>query len=164
MARGGASVVVRNGVYGDRMADTNVNMLDFGTGRPVDLDRLDALCSSRKVDWAAIVHHETTTGLLNPLGVVLQIAAAHGCKLLVDALAQWAPIQSMWTPKPCALTRANALSRSRASVSLPGSLVFQFIPSSAYLTSVPMPRGCRRFPMACLVWLRCRAVRPMALL
>jgi hypothetical protein len=36
--------VVRNGVYGDRMADTNVNMLDFGTGRPVDLHRLDALC------------------------------------------------------------------------------------------------------------------------
>jgi 2-aminoethylphosphonate-pyruvate transaminase len=90
----GRVLVVRNGVYGDRMAetlrqlpDTSVEVLDPGTGQPVDLDHLAGLCSSRSFDWIAIVHHETTTGLLNPLPSVAQLAAAHGCKLVVDAVS-----------------------------------------------------------------------------
>lgn len=90
----GRVLVVRNGVYGDRMAetlrqlpDTDVNVLDYGTGQPVDLDQLDELCSGQPVNWVAIVHHETTTGLLNPLGAVSQITAAHGCKLVLNAVS-----------------------------------------------------------------------------
>jgi 2-aminoethylphosphonate-pyruvate transaminase len=90
----GRVLVVRNGVYGDRMAetlrqlpDTDVQVLDPGTGRPVDLDELAGVCSSRRFDWVAIVHHETTTGLLNPLASVAQITSTHGCKLVVDAVS-----------------------------------------------------------------------------
>jgi 2-aminoethylphosphonate-pyruvate transaminase len=90
----GRVLVVRNGVYGDRMADTlrqlpdtDVHVVDSGTGQPADLDQLSELCSGDPVDWVAIVHHETTTGLLNPLGSVRQITAAHGCKLVVDAVS-----------------------------------------------------------------------------
>ncbi len=90
----GRVLVVRNGVYGDRIAetlrqlpDTDVTVLDRGTGRPVDLDELDELFSRQLIDWLAIVHHETTTGLLNPLEPISQITAAHGCKLFVDAVS-----------------------------------------------------------------------------
>lgn len=90
----GRVLVVRNGVYGDRMADTlrqlpdtEVRVLGYRTGQPVDLGQLDESCSRDPVDWVAIVHHETTTGLLNPLAAVSQIATARGSKLVVDAVS-----------------------------------------------------------------------------
>ena len=90
----GRVLVVRNGVYGDRIADTlrqlpdtDVEVLEYRTGEPVDLYQIDELCNSRPIEWVAIVHHETTTGLLNPLGPVSHITNAHGCKLIVDAVS-----------------------------------------------------------------------------
>jgi 2-aminoethylphosphonate-pyruvate transaminase len=90
----GRVLVVRNGVYGDRMADTlrqlpetEVKVLGYETGQPVDLGQLDEMCSGHPLDWVAIVHHETTTGLLNPLAAVSQITAARGSKLVVDAVS-----------------------------------------------------------------------------
>ena len=53
----GRVLVVRNGVYGDRMADTlrqlpdtDVKVLGYPTGQPVDLDQLDELCSNHPVE------------------------------------------------------------------------------------------------------------------
>ena len=90
----GRVLVVRNGVYGDRMAttlrqlpDTHVEVLEYETGGSVDLQELSEFCRGRPIDWVATVHHETTTGLLNPLSAVSQITTAHGCRLMVDAVS-----------------------------------------------------------------------------
>ena len=35
----------------------------------------------------ALIHHETTTGLLNPLSAVVDVAARHGRRVIVDAMS-----------------------------------------------------------------------------
>ena len=84
--------VVDNGVYGDRLlkmakahrlATTRVEA-DWFT-RP-DLDAIRAALTD-DVDTLAIVHHETTTGLLNDLPAVAEVARAAGKKLVVDSVS-----------------------------------------------------------------------------
>jgi 2-aminoethylphosphonate-pyruvate transaminase len=40
-----------------------------------------------EVSHVAVVHHETTTGLLNPVGAVARVAARAGRRVLVDAMS-----------------------------------------------------------------------------
>jgi len=89
-----ALLIVDNGVYGDRMAriaqahSIPVHALtsDFFTPvRPEDVDA--ALAAHPEVSHVALVHHETTTGLLNPVAEVARIAARHGRRVLVDAMS-----------------------------------------------------------------------------
>lgn len=91
---GRSLLVVVNGVYGDRMAriaaahGIPVERLTcdlFTPVAPADVDR--ALAAHPEVSHVALVHHETTTGLLNPLGEVARVAAARGRRLVVDAVS-----------------------------------------------------------------------------
>src|SRR4051794_36122417 len=58
-----------------------------GLGVPPDLVRLEADVARHRPDWIAVVHHETMTGLLNPLAPIAAIAERHGCRLFVDAVS-----------------------------------------------------------------------------
>ncbi len=90
--RGRAVLVVDNGVYGRRM----VQMAE-AHGIPVDVLRYDIFSPARPaevearlvarpdISHVALVHHETTTGLLNPLSGVAEVAARQGRRLIVDA-------------------------------------------------------------------------------
>ena len=85
-------LVVDNGVYGRRM----VQMAE-AHGMPVEAIRSDIftpvnpadvearLAARPDISHVALVHHETTTGLLNPLPAVAEVAARHGRRLIVDA-------------------------------------------------------------------------------
>jgi 2-aminoethylphosphonate-pyruvate transaminase len=53
----------------------------------VDLDELASVITRVAPDWVAVVHHETTTGLLNPLTDVAALCADHGARLFVDAVS-----------------------------------------------------------------------------
>jgi 2-aminoethylphosphonate-pyruvate transaminase len=64
-----------------------VSELAAGTGRPPDLGALEERIRGERPDWVAMVHHETTTGLLNPLAEIAEIAERHGCRLFVDAVS-----------------------------------------------------------------------------
>ncbi len=87
-----AVLVVDNGVYGRRM-----HQMTEAHGIPVDVLRYDLTTPVRPVDvearllarpdvsHVAIVHHETTTGLLNPVPAVAEVAARLGRGLIVDA-------------------------------------------------------------------------------
>jgi 2-aminoethylphosphonate-pyruvate transaminase len=55
----------------------------FTPARPVDVEERLAACPD--VSHVAVVHHETTTGLLNPLSGVAEVAARQGRRLIVDA-------------------------------------------------------------------------------
>jgi 2-aminoethylphosphonate-pyruvate transaminase len=90
----GRVLVVDNGVYCRRIATTleslgagPVTAHAPGVGRRPDLEALEAEVGAERPDWIAVVHHETTTGLLNPLEEIAEIAAAHGCRLFVDAVS-----------------------------------------------------------------------------
>jgi 2-aminoethylphosphonate-pyruvate transaminase len=57
-------------------------------GCPPDLDALAAaLRADPAIEVVALVHHETTTGLLNPVAAVGRIAREHGRVLFVDAIS-----------------------------------------------------------------------------
>jgi 2-aminoethylphosphonate-pyruvate transaminase len=87
-------LVVVNGVYGERileMAQTHgiaTVVVRSDWGRPPDLAAIDnVLRADPDVEVVALVHHETTTGLLNPVEAVGRITRAHGRVLFVDAIS-----------------------------------------------------------------------------
>ncbi|HSO95617.1 MAG TPA: aminotransferase class V-fold PLP-dependent enzyme [Acidimicrobiia bacterium] len=90
----GRVLVPNNGLYCQRLLDTLARFdgtatIDhhLGFGAPIDLDELDGLLRGEQPDWLAVVHHETTTGLLNPLEEIATQCAAHGVRLFVDAVS-----------------------------------------------------------------------------
>jgi 2-aminoethylphosphonate-pyruvate transaminase len=87
-------LVVDNGVYGDRMLKIArahgigalaVRSDIFTPVRPADVEA--ALVAHPEVSHVAVVHHETTTGLLNPVADIARIAHGHGRRLVVDAMS-----------------------------------------------------------------------------
>ena len=89
-----ALLVVDNGVYGDRMlkiarahgiAAVAVRSDIFTPVRPADVEA--ALVAHPEASHVAVVHHETTTGLLNPVADIARIAHRHGRRLVVDAMS-----------------------------------------------------------------------------
>ncbi len=91
---GRALLVVNNGVYGDRMLriarahriPAEALTYDFTTPvPPADVTR--ALREHPEISHVAVVHHETTTGLLNPVEAVADVAAAAGRRVIVDAMS-----------------------------------------------------------------------------
>jgi len=94
---GGKLLVVENGVYGERMgrmAEAHgipTVRLKSGWLEPPDLDELARLLKrDRKIAAVALVHHETTTGLLNPVEEVGRIARRYGRMLILDAVSSLA--------------------------------------------------------------------------
>jgi len=89
-----ALLVVDNGVYGDRMLRIArahgitahaVRTDIFTPVRAADVEA--ALTAHADVSHVALVHHETTTGLLNPVADVARVAQRLGRRLIVDAMS-----------------------------------------------------------------------------
>lgn len=87
-------LILSNGFFGSRLVSIarsyglEVLLLEFPAGQPVDPDvvraRLDA---ERDLRAVAMVHHETSTGVLNPLREVTALAHEWGLPIIVDAIA-----------------------------------------------------------------------------
>lgn len=89
-----AILVVVNGVYGERIARMvtlhGVRVVEVAGEwtRPPDLARVEAaLRSDPAIQVVAMVHHETTTGLINPVAEVGWLAKAAGKSFLVDSIS-----------------------------------------------------------------------------
>ena len=87
-------LIVNNGVYGERMLKiarahgipAEALTYDFTTPvAPADVTRM--LRAHPEISHVAVVHHETTTGLLNPVEAVAHAAAAEGRRVIVDAMS-----------------------------------------------------------------------------
>lgn len=89
----GRLVVAANGVYGERMAAMATahrmphTVVDGEWTSPPDLARVEAALREPDVEALAVVHHETTTGLRNPVAELGALARRHGKLLLVDAVS-----------------------------------------------------------------------------
>src|SRR6266550_2083125 len=90
----GALLVVDNGVYGDRMlkiagahgiAAHAVRADNFTPISAPDVEA--ALLAHPDVSHVAIVHHETTTGILNPVADVARVVHRLGRRMIVDAMS-----------------------------------------------------------------------------
>lgn len=85
-----------NGEYGKRMLTIAKNrglrfsILSFSETSPVDVAALEeALREDKEIQTVAVVHCETTTGVLNPLEDVVKAVKRHGKKVLVDAMSSF---------------------------------------------------------------------------
>lgn len=95
--KGQSMLVIRNGVYGERIAHmagahgiATVN-LDYDWGEPPKLEDIEAALKKHpEIGVVAVVHHETTTGLLNPVHEIGALARRYGKQLLVDAISSLA--------------------------------------------------------------------------
>ena len=86
-------VIVDNGVYGDRLAQMaaalhlpHKRVQTDWFHRPT-ADELEAAAANPTYDTLAVVHHETTTGLINDLQAVADCARRHNKRFIVDSVS-----------------------------------------------------------------------------
>jgi 2-aminoethylphosphonate-pyruvate transaminase len=97
--RTGKTLVPDNGSYCKRivrilqcMGRASV-VLPFDEKEPADAARIEAaLLADPAITHVALVHCETGTGILNPLGAIAAVVAKHGRKLIIDAMSSFGAI------------------------------------------------------------------------
>lgn len=96
MPKGGKLLILANGHYGLRMAKIarclgiEHILLDFGEDSPVDMARYEAaLQSDPQISHVAVVHVETSTGILNPAEKIGRIAKKAGKVFILDAMSSF---------------------------------------------------------------------------
>ncbi|MCH8194708.1 MAG: alanine--glyoxylate aminotransferase family protein [Chloroflexi bacterium] len=90
---GDTVVIGINGYFGERLAEmasrygARVVRVEAEWGLPLELEKIQkALKAERSVKVVAIVHAETSTGVLQPLDGLANLARSHDALLLVDAV------------------------------------------------------------------------------
>jgi len=86
-------LVACNGVYSKRAYEIalsngiNVHKQDFPINEPIDLKKFKQTVKKVKPFATYLVHHETGTGLLNPLKDLAEIAKEEGSLVMVDTIS-----------------------------------------------------------------------------
>jgi 2-aminoethylphosphonate-pyruvate transaminase len=89
----GSILILSNGEFGERLHKTSVihnndtHLLEQPWGQPFDLVQIEAYLAAHKIDVVAMVHHETCSGMLNPLAEIGALAKAHGAIFVVDGVS-----------------------------------------------------------------------------
>ena len=90
---GDTVVVAANGYFGERLSEiarragANVATVHFAYGEPASSERIrDELTRHRSVKAVAVVHAETSTGVLSDVKAVAEAAHDHGALVIVDAV------------------------------------------------------------------------------
>lgn len=89
---GDTAVIGVHGVFGDRMCDVaarcgaEVHRVDAAWGSALDPDQMAAAIRQARPRLVAVVHAETSTGVLQPLRDIGQAAADAGALFLVDCV------------------------------------------------------------------------------
>jgi len=90
----GKLLVLVNGAYGTRMVAIARNMgravgsLEWPEDKPVSAAAVDRrLGEDTSITHVAVVHCETTSGILNPIGEIARAVASHGVPLIIDSMS-----------------------------------------------------------------------------
>ncbi|MEG0246826.1 MAG: 2-aminoethylphosphonate--pyruvate transaminase [Pseudomonas sp.] len=105
--RDGKVLVLINGAYGQRLAKIckvlgrTYSTFETAEDQPTtaaDVDRL--LAADPAVTHVALIHCETSTGILNPLPEIAQVIKRHGKRLIIDAMSSFGalPIDAREVP------------------------------------------------------------------
>ncbi len=92
--RSGKVLILVNGAYGARMQSIcayhglDSEVLQWPEDQPVDPNKVaECLAGAPGITHVAVVHCETTTGILNPIEAVGEVVAAAGRSLLIDSMS-----------------------------------------------------------------------------
>ncbi len=86
-------LIPTNGFFGERIAtiaeanSLEVEQVACEWGKPLDLAMVETRLRTKKMDGLAVVHHETSTGVLNPLPEIATLARKYGLPFIVDAVS-----------------------------------------------------------------------------
>lgn len=89
----GPMLVISNGEFGERLFEvailhnSDVDHLQFAWQEQIDLTRVADILRVKKYHIVVMVHHETSTGMLNPIGEVAKLAHQTGALISVDAIS-----------------------------------------------------------------------------
>lgn len=95
----GKILIIDNGAYGKRMCQItsaykiNTTIFESSSIEPIDLQQLEDVISNEEgLTHLAIVHHETTTGLLNDISTVGALCSKYKIGFIVDSMSGFAAI------------------------------------------------------------------------
>jgi 2-aminoethylphosphonate-pyruvate transaminase len=86
-------LVLVNGEFGERLYgiskihNPNTTILHFGWGEKIDVKAVETYLKNNKVDIIAMVHHETSSGMINPVVKVGRLAKKHKALYFVDTVS-----------------------------------------------------------------------------
>ena len=89
----GAILILSNGEFGGRLHKTSVihnkrtHLIEMPWGMPFDLAQIEAYLRDHKIAVVAMVHHETCSGMLNPLADIGALTKAAGALFVVDGVS-----------------------------------------------------------------------------
>lgn len=89
----GAILILSNGEFGERLHKTsqihnkNTHLIEVPWGTPFDLPQIEAYLAAHQINVVAMVHHETCSGMLNPLALIGAMAKVHGAVFVVDGVS-----------------------------------------------------------------------------
>jgi 2-aminoethylphosphonate-pyruvate transaminase len=93
---GGHVLVPQNGAYCQRIArickvlGRRLTTIDYAEDAPMRAEDIErALQRDPSITHVAVVHCETSTGILNPLHDIAQVVARHGKGLIIDAMSSF---------------------------------------------------------------------------
>jgi 2-aminoethylphosphonate-pyruvate transaminase len=136
-------LVPENGVYGERLAriaqihGVAHQCLRHGWQDGWDLDRVESALASRAFTHVAAVHHETTTGRLNPVAELGELCRRHGASLLLDAVSSFGA-ESI--PFDCPALLACAATANKCLHGIPG-VAFVLTRRAGLAAAVQPPRS-----------------------
>lgn len=116
-------LVLENGVYGERLSriagihGIRHQALEAGWGDVINLEALETLLASGDYTHVAAVHHETTTGILNPVDDIATLCTQYGVGLLLDAVSSFGA-ESIPFEQPC--LQAIAATANKCLHGIPG--------------------------------------------
>jgi len=97
--KGKKILVIDNGAYGARMANIattfgiEVVSYKLAYGDYPDVNHIEKLLKENKdVSHLAVVHHETTTGMLNPVQEICDVSKKYGVEVIVDCMSSYAGV------------------------------------------------------------------------
>jgi 2-aminoethylphosphonate-pyruvate transaminase len=86
-------LIVSNGEFGERLIRIATHLglefqpCTFRWGEAFNLSHIDQALTGASIDAIVWVHHETSTGMLNPLGELTALARSHHAETYVDAVS-----------------------------------------------------------------------------
>ena len=110
----GKLLALVNGAYGQRIATIasylkiDLQVMDFTELKTPDPEQVDlTLKNDPEITHVAVVHCETTTGMLNPIEEIAEVVKKHNRIYIVDAMSSFGGIPIDFTPIDYLISSAN---------------------------------------------------------